>query len=104
MSQADLGAARAMFNAMDSGRGFLNDLRQASNRLSTYRSHIQTLVTAPTLVTASRNDGGVSFRHAENFLETIPQAHLYQTAASTHLYWIGEAKSDITDAVRTFLA
>jgi len=104
MSQADLFAARAMFNAMESGHGFLNDLRQANSRLSTYRGHIQTLVTAPTLVTASRNDGGVSFRHAENFAETIPHAHLYETTAPTHLYWIGDAKADITNAIRAFLA
>lgn len=104
MSEADLRAARAMFNAMDSGRGFLNDLRQAHNRLCTYRSHIQTLVTPPTLVTASRNDGGVAFRHAENFVETIPHAHLYETTAPTHLYWIGDTKVDITNAVQAFLA
>jgi hypothetical protein len=89
---------------MQSGYGFLNDVRQASGRLSNYRAHIQSLVATPTLVTASRNDGGVSFRHATNFVETIPHAHLFETTAPTHLYWIGEAQSDITTAVRTFLA
>ncbi len=104
MSESDRLSARATFNAMESGYGFRNDVRQASRRLSTYRAHIQTLVAVPTLVTASRHDGGVSFRHAENFVETIPRAHLYETTAATHLYWIGEARADITTAVQTFLA
>jgi pimeloyl-ACP methyl ester carboxylesterase len=104
MSPADRAAARAMFDAMQSGYGFLNDLRQADGRLSTYRAHIQTLVTAPTLVTASRHDGGVAFRHAENFAETIPHAYLYETSAPTHLYWIGKAQTDVINAVQTFLA
>lgn len=104
MSPTDRVAARAVFNAMASGHGFLNDVRQANSRLSTYRAHTQALVAAPTLVTASRHDGGVSFRHAENFTETIPRAHLHETAAPTHLYWIGGAQADIVDAVRTFLA
>ncbi len=104
MTDPDRVAARAMFNAMESGCGFLNDVRQASSRLSAYRAHIQALVAAPTLVTASRYDGGVSFRHAENFVETIPHAHLHETTAPTHLYWIGDAMPDITDAVRAFLS
>ena len=104
MAQTDRLAARAMFNAMESGYGFLNDVRQASGRLSSYRAHVQTLVAAPTLVTASRHDGGVSFRHARNFVETIPHAHLYETSAPTHLYWIGEAQAEITEAVQAFLA
>ncbi len=104
MSQTDRVAARATFIAMDSGYGFINDVRQASGRLSSYRAHIQTLVAAPTLITASRYDGGVSFRHARNFAETIPHAHLYETTAATHLYWIGDAQADITNAVQSFLA
>jgi pimeloyl-ACP methyl ester carboxylesterase len=104
MSQTDRSAARATFNAMESGYGFINDVRQASRRLSSYRAHIQALVAAPTLVTASRHDGGVSFRHARNFAETIQHAHLHETAAPTHFYWIGEARADITDAVKSFLA
>ncbi|HET9565240.1 MAG TPA: hypothetical protein VFP27_12225, partial [Mycobacterium sp.] len=72
MSPTDRVAARAMFNAMESGYGFINDVRQASGRLSRYRAHIQTLVAAPTLITASRYDGGVSFRHARNFAGSRP--------------------------------
>ena len=104
LSTTDRLAARAMSNSMTSGYGFLNDVRQANRKLNTYRAHTQTRVVAPTLVTASRHDGGVSFRHAENFVETIPHSHLHETAAPTHLYWIGRAQSDIITAVRTFLA
>jgi pimeloyl-ACP methyl ester carboxylesterase len=89
---------------MESGYGFINDVRQASRRLDRYRAHIQTLVAAPTLVTASRYDGGVSFRHARNFAENIEHAQLYETTAPTHFYWIGEARADIADTVERFLA
>jgi pimeloyl-ACP methyl ester carboxylesterase len=104
MSQTARIAARATFNAMESGYGFINDVRQASRGLSAYRAHIQKLVAAPTLVTASRYDGGVSFRHARNFAETIEHARLYETTAPTHFYWIGGAQADITSAVESFLA
>jgi pimeloyl-ACP methyl ester carboxylesterase len=104
MSETDRVAARAVFNAMGSGYGFLNDVRQAHGRLSAYRAHIQALVAAPALITASRYDGGVSFRHAENFVDTIPHARLHETTAPTHLYWIGPAQTDIINAVRSFLA
>lgn len=104
MSETDRIAARALFTAMESGHGFLNDLGQANGRLSAYRAHTQRQVAVPTLVTASRSDGGVSFQHAENFVDTIPHAHLHETTAPTHLYWIGEAQADIIGAIRTFLA
>lgn len=104
MSETDRESARALFNAMESGYGFINDVRQAGSRLNGYRAHIQTLVAAPTLITASRHDGGVSFRHAENLAKTIPHADLYETDAATHLYWIGDAQTDITQAIRRFLA
>ncbi len=104
MSQTDRDAARAMFNAMESGYGFVNDVRQASARLSGYRAHVQRSVRVPTLITASRHDGGVSFRHATNFAATIPHARLCETSAPTHLYWIGDAHSEIRDAVESFLS
>jgi len=103
MSDADRRSARATFDAMDSGSGFVNDIRHASPRLNPYRAHIQTQVTAPTLVTASPHDGGVSFRHAHNFIETIRQAQLVETTAPTHFYWIGQGRAGITDAVSDFL-
>ncbi|MGO4445807.1 alpha/beta fold hydrolase [Mycobacterium sp. 2YAF39] len=104
MSLADRNSARATFNAMDSGYGFVNDVGQASRRQSNYRARIQASITTPTLVTASRSDGGASFRHAENFVATIPQSYLYESTAPTHLYWIGQARAGITEAVANFLA
>lgn len=103
MSHADRRSARATFDAMDSGSGFVNDIRQASSRLDPFRAHIQTQVTAPTLVTASPHDGGVSFRHARNFIETIRQAQFFETTAPTHFYWIGQGRTGITNAVGGFL-
>ncbi|MGV0809185.1 hypothetical protein [Mycolicibacterium setense] len=103
MTPADRASARAMFNAMRSGSGFLTDVRQATRRLSAYRAHIHSLVNTPTLVTGSRNDGGVSFAHAQNFAATIHSAQLYETTSPTHLYWIGPNHAALTTAIAQFL-
>ncbi|HUP15573.1 MAG TPA: alpha/beta hydrolase [Acidimicrobiia bacterium] len=67
-------AASATFTAMRSGRGFLNDVRQAAPALSRYREKVQTSVVLPTLITASRADGGVAFAHAEDLAARSPTA------------------------------
>lgn len=104
MSPTDRASARAMFNAMGSGYGFGNDIRQATRQLSDYRAHIHSLVTVPTLITASRSDGAVSFRHAQNFAATIRCATLYETTSPTHLHWIGPEHTGITAALADFLS
>ena len=101
---ADRASARATFAAMDSGSGFVNDLRQGTARLSRQREAAQRSVRCPTLVTASRLDGGVSFEHAEDFVRTIPRARLVETRAPSHFYWLGSARSTVVAAVREFLS
>ena len=101
---ADRAAARATFSTMESGSGFVTDVRQARADRSPYREAALRSVPCPTLVTASRCDGGVSYRHAEDLLRTIPHARLVQTDATSHFYWLGAARRAISDAVRDFLA
>ncbi len=72
----DRAAARNTFSQMDSGSGFVTDVRQASAAKSAYRKSTLRTIACPTLVTASRQDGGVAFAHAEDFIRTIPDSRL----------------------------
>ena len=54
-------------------------------------------------MTASRDDGGVSFDHAEDFAHTIPTATLVELDAPSHLFWIGPTSAQVQAAVNTFL-
>ena len=100
---ADRASARATFAAMDSGAGFVTDVRQGSAARSHYRRTILQSVPCPTLVTASRSDGGVRFEHAEDFVRTIPHARLVETTASSHFYWIGPQRSALSATIHDFL-
>ena len=100
---ADRAAARTTFSQMDSGSGFVTDVRQASAARSAYRQAVLRSVPCPTLVTASRQDGGVTFTHAEDFARTIPDSRLAETSAWSHLFWVGESRRTVLDLVRSFL-
>ena len=100
---ADRAAARDTFSQMDSGSGFVNDLRQASAAGSADRAATLRAIACPTLVTASRQDGGVAFAHAEDFSRTIPDSRLAETDAASHLYWLGPSRITVTALVRDFL-
>ncbi|MBJ2119897.1 alpha/beta hydrolase [Arthrobacter sp. MSA 4-2] len=96
--------ARELFQSMASGSGFANDLRQARRARSSYRRRTQARVGCPTLVTASRHDGGVAYAHAEDFRDTIPTARLVELPAPSHLFWLGPSRGEAAAAVRDFLA
>ena len=68
---------------MDSGTGFLNDVRQAGPDPALYCATVQRSVPCPTLVTGSRYDGGVAFALAEDLPRTIPRATLAKTYKNT---------------------
>lgn len=55
------------------------------------------------LVTASRQDAGVSFAHAEDYAHTIPGAHLVELAAPSHLFWLGPTQTEAQSAVAAFM-
>lgn len=84
---------------MDSGSGFLNDLRIGSRELGAARRAALADVRIPTLVLASRHDGGVRFAHAESDAATIPGARLVDSGAPSHLFWLGSARATIRNAI-----
>ena len=101
---ADRAAAVRTFRAMDSGMGFLNDVRQAEPDRARYRLLVQRSVAIPTLITASRHDGGVAFAHAEDLASTIPGAQLVETDAPSHFFWLGPPRRRVLQAVGGFLS
>lgn len=84
-----------LFSRMRSGHGFLNDLRPTPDAT--------TDVDQPTLVIATRNDGGVPFAHAESLAAAIRHATLVQSQADTHLIWLGTDWPTIAGTTRDFL-
>ena len=103
-TSADRAAARRTFAKMDSGTGFMTDLRQASAARSPYRARVLRSVPCATLVTASRHDGGVAFAHAEDFAHSIPDVRVVDTGAFSHFFWLGAARRDVSDEIRDFMA
>ncbi|RMB58718.1 alpha/beta fold hydrolase [Tessaracoccus antarcticus] len=102
-STDDKERARTLFRSMRSGTGFMNDLRQARADRCLYRRLMQTEVPCPTLVTASRHDGGVAFAHAVDQAHTIQRATLVELGAPSHLFWLGPEVVEAQEAVREFL-
>lgn len=103
-SVEDKGRARDLFRTMRSGSGFANDLQQARPDRASYRRLVQTRTACPTLVTASRQDAGVAFAHAEDYADTIPGAMLVELSAPSHLFWLGPAREEAQAAVTDFMA
>jgi pimeloyl-ACP methyl ester carboxylesterase len=102
-SPADRAAARKMFSQMGSGSGFVTDMRQACAARSAYREAVLRSVPCSTLVTASPQDGGVAFAHAEDFVRTIPDSRLADTGAWSHLFWLGASRRVVSQLVCNFL-
>jgi pimeloyl-ACP methyl ester carboxylesterase len=104
LTVSDLARARAVFEGMRSGSGFVNDLLQGRRSAAPSRLAAISRVACPTLVTASRNDAAVSFAHAEDFAARIPGATLVELDAPTHLFWIGPGRAPAASAVAEFLS
>jgi pimeloyl-ACP methyl ester carboxylesterase len=85
----------ALFASMRSGHGFLNDLRPTPD--------ITARIVQPTLVIATRTDGGVPFAHAQSLADTIPFAELVESRADSHLVWLGHDWPAIAERIRRFL-
>jgi pimeloyl-ACP methyl ester carboxylesterase len=73
LSPIDKTEARRLFHSMQSGSGFVNDLRQGRPEGTQDRSAALTRAACPTLVTGSRFDAGMRFLHAQNLADTIPE-------------------------------
>ncbi|MED7823384.1 alpha/beta fold hydrolase [Streptomyces chiangmaiensis] len=85
-----------LFCRMRSGHGFLNDLRPTPDLTAEVRQ--------PTLVIATRTDGGVPFAHAQSLAAAIPHAELVESRADSHLVWFGADWPEIATRVCAFLA
>src|SRR6266545_4009186 len=85
----------ALFSQMRSGRGFRNDLRPTPDLTAD--------VSQPTLVIATRHDGGVPFAHAQSLAAAIRHAELVESEADSHLIWLGQDWPSIAETIRAFL-
>lgn len=103
LSVADRDEARALFQAMRSDSGFVNDLRQGRVREAAARRDAVSNVRCTTLVTGSPHDRGVSFAHAQDFAASIPDADLVELDSPSHLFWIGPGRARLASIVRSFL-
>ncbi|WP_198543622.1 alpha/beta fold hydrolase [Pseudofrankia sp. BMG5.36] len=72
----------ALFAQMRSGRGFLNHLRPTPD--------VTAQINQPTLVIATRTDGGVPFTHAQSLASTIRNAQLVESR--THPFRLARAR------------
>jgi pimeloyl-ACP methyl ester carboxylesterase len=88
-------ALATLFSRMRSGRGFLNDLRTTPD--------ITADVSQPTLVIATRHDGGVPFAHAQALTAAIRHARLVESHADSHLIWLARDWPNIAETIRIFL-
>ncbi len=103
LSEADKAEARRLFRSMRSDSGFVNDLRQGHARGADTRRQAMSNVHCPTLVTASRYDGGVSFTHAEDFRQVITDADLVELTSLSHIFWIGAQKAQLLSTLNSFV-
>lgn len=85
----------ALLSRMRSGRGFLNDLRAIPEAMAG--------VGQPTLVIATRHDGGVPFTHAQALTAAIGHAELVESQADSHFIWLGPDWPAISEKIRVFL-
>ncbi|HEY4269143.1 MAG TPA: alpha/beta hydrolase [Galbitalea sp.] len=100
---ADKTELRVLFRTMSSDSGFANDLRQGRARDAADRQGAMSRVRCPTLVTGSRHDGGVSFEHAVDFADVIPNAALIELDSPNHIFWIGPGRAELRSVVAAFM-
>jgi pimeloyl-ACP methyl ester carboxylesterase len=61
------------------------------------------MIDQPTLVIATRTDGGVPFAHARSLASTIRHAELVESRAHSHFVWLGADWPAIAERIRAFL-
>lgn len=91
----DIGKITDFLLCCQSGRGFLIDLRAATD--------VSSDVAQPTLILATRNDGAVSFDHAEYLVTTLPDATLVEVDTPTHLLWLGDGSDRTVATIQSFI-
>jgi pimeloyl-ACP methyl ester carboxylesterase len=96
LENADRATAIALFSAMRSGAGFINDLVDCPDAAAQ--------IGQPTLVIGSRSDGAVPFSHSEALAATIPRARLLEIRADSHLIWFSTDYPRVAQQIQHFLA
>ncbi|TFC20864.1 alpha/beta fold hydrolase [Cryobacterium glucosi] len=84
-----------LFRRMRSGRGFVNDLRPTPD--------VTALVDQPTLVIATRTDGGVPFAQSRSLASSIRAAELIESHADSHMVWLGADWPVVGERIVAFL-
>ena len=92
----DIARATDFLLSCQSGRGFLLDLRAPTD--------VSNDVRQPVLILATRNDGAVSFDHADYLAATLAQVKLVEVNTPTHLLWLGEGSDQTAAAITSFLS
>lgn len=95
LSAEDRAMLLSLFTQMRSGRGFLNDLHATPD--------ITAQIDQPTLVIATRTDGGVPFAHAQSLAGSIRNAELIESSAHSHFVWLGADWPAIAERIRAFV-
>ena len=60
-------------------------------------------IKCPTLVTGSPHDRGVSFAHAKDFANSIPDANLVELDSPSHMCWMGPGRARLVSIVGSFI-
>jgi pimeloyl-ACP methyl ester carboxylesterase len=92
---ADIRKITEFLLCCQSGRGFMIDLRLPTD--------VTDEVVQPTLILATRNDGAVSFYHAQYIAATLPDSTLVEVHTPTHLLWLGEGSDHTAAAIQSFI-
>ncbi|WP_237446717.1 alpha/beta fold hydrolase [Shimazuella alba] len=95
MSDEQQMEAISFLRLLQSGSGFLNDIRHRSGDLSR--------IQAPALIIHSKNDGSNPVTHAEYAAKHIPHAELFLSDAESHLIWFSDHHKIIKEKVVQFL-
>jgi pimeloyl-ACP methyl ester carboxylesterase len=85
----------ALFRGMHSGRGFVNDLRATPD--------VTAQIDQPTLVIATRTDGGVPFAQSRSLASRIRDAELIESHADSHMVWLGADWPVVSERMVAFL-
>jgi pimeloyl-ACP methyl ester carboxylesterase len=91
----DAGKMTEFLLTCQSSRGFLVDLCTPTD--------VTDDVGQPTLILATRNDGAVSFDHAEHLAATMRHATLVEVDTPTHLLWLGDGSDHTAAAIHSFM-
>jgi pimeloyl-ACP methyl ester carboxylesterase len=94
-----------LFAQMRSGAGFNHDVRtMAAHDTDGQRAAQAARLRQPTLVIATRDDGSVSYAHAQSLAQAIPNARLITSTAPSHMIWLSDDYPAIAATITEFLA